>query len=65
MNDTHYTPGWKYFLRMILGFLLAIGFFFFWYGIKMGLALHIVLGSLSIVLGITHIVIALKKSRRY
>ena len=61
----HRTPLWKYLLRMVLGLLLAFGFLSFWYGIKNSLGFYTFLGILSFVVGIVHIILALKKTRKH
>ena len=64
-NTYHHTPAWKCLLRLILGLVLTAGFLFFWYGIKNTEALHIVLGSISFVVGLVHLIVTLARSRGY
>ena len=60
-DSDHVTPLWKYLLRTVLGLLLAFGFLSFWFGIKNSFTGYTVLGILSFVVGIVHIVLAFKK----
>ena len=64
-DSDHSTPLWKYLLRTVLGLLLAFGFSSFWYGIKNSLGFYTFLGILSFVVGIVHIILALKKTRKH
>ena len=58
----------KQFLRAILGLFLSIGFGLFWVAMIYGIArflLFFVIGCISILMGILHLIFVIKKQLRY
>ncbi|MBO5313070.1 MAG: hypothetical protein J6B29_03795 [Clostridia bacterium] len=58
----------KYFLRALLGVISSLGFGFFWYALIFGISANIgifLLGILFMVIGIAHMVLAIKKQLDY
>ena len=68
MTYKGHVPFWKQFLRAILGLFLSIGFGLFWVALIYGIerfAIFVIIGCVSLVIGVLHLFVVIKKQTRH